>query len=242
MRLVIDIGNTAAKGAVFDGNKMIDICYMQSHELEMLCGFSSKYDLSSAIVSSVVDLKQRDYDILGKLGMEVVELNHRLPIPIENCYSTPETLGNDRLAAAVGANSLYPDSNILIIDAGTCITYDLVDCRNRYLGGNISPGLNMRMKALHEFTSRLPIVSPVGELLPMGNSTETAIRAGVVHGIEYEIQGYIEENRRKYKELFVFLTGGDLFSFDTSLKNSIFADKFLVLKGLNRILEYNEVI
>lgn len=242
MRLVIDIGNTAAKGAVFDGNKMIDICYMQSHELEMLCGFSSKYDLSSAIVSSVVDLEQRDYDILGKLGMEVVELNHRLPIPIKNCYSTPETLGNDRLAAAVGANSLYPDSNILIIDAGTCITYDLVDCRNRYLGGNISPGLNMRMKALHEFTSRLPIVSPVGELLPMGNSTETAIRAGVVHGIEYEIQGYIEENRRKYKELFVFLTGGDLFSFDTSLKNSIFADKFLVLKGLNRILEYNEVI
>ena len=126
-----------------------------------------------------------------------------------------------------------------MIDAGTCITYELLDAAGCYHGGNISPGLQMRFKALHQFTGKLPSVSAEGPLLEIGKDTETAIRAGVLKGIEYEITGYIMALKHKYPELLVFLTGGDDFSFDTNLKSIIFADRFLVLKGLNRILNYN---
>ena len=126
-----------------------------------------------------------------------------------------------------------------MIDAGTCITYEFVDAAGRYHGGNISPGVQMRFKALHELTGRLPLVSREGRRLPLGKDTDTAMREGVLKGMEYEISGYIMAMKHKYPELLVFLTGGDDFSFDTNLKSIIFADRFLVLKGLNRILNYN---
>ncbi|KAA6311537.1 Type III pantothenate kinase, partial [termite gut metagenome] len=137
------------------------------------------------------------------------------------------------------ANNIYPGRDILVIDAGTAITYEFIDAAGQYHGGNISPGLQMRFKALHQYAGRLPLVQPEGEMPPIGESTETAIRCGILKGIEYEITGYITNFRSKYPNLLVFLTGGDNFSFDTKVKNSIFADKFLVLKGLNRILNYN---
>ena len=143
------------------------------------------------------------------------------------------------MAAVVGANEQFPGRDILVIDAGTCITYEFVDAAARYHGGNISPGLQMRFKALHQFTGRLPMVALEGRMVPMGKDTDTAIRAGVLKGIEYEISGYVTAMKHKYPELLVFLTGGDDFSFDTNLKSIIFADRFLVLKGLNRILNYN---
>jgi pantothenate kinase type III len=139
----------------------------------------------------------------------------------------------------VGANEQFPHRDILVIDAGTCITYEFIDSKGQYHGGNISPGMQMRFKALHQFTGRLPLVDTNGRKLPMGRDTETAIRAGVMKGMEYEISGYIESMKHKYPELLVFLTGGDDFSFDSSVKSIIFADRFLVLKGLNRILNYN---
>ena len=160
-------------------------------------------------------------------------------IPGVNLYETPETLGYDRMAAVVGANEQFPHRDILVIDAGTCITYEFIDSKGQYHGGNISPGMQMRFKALHQFTGRLPLVDTNGRKLPMGRDTETAIRAGVMKGMEYEISGYIESMKHKYPELLVFLTGGDDFSFDSSVKSIIFADRFLVLKGLNRILNYN---
>jgi type III pantothenate kinase len=129
-----------------------------------------------------------------------------------------------------------------VIDAGTCITYDFIDGQGNYHGGNISPGMEMRFQALHAFTSKLPVVSAEGELPSFGQSTETAIRSGVIRGIEYEISGHIGQLEKKYSRLLVFLTGGNEFSFETNLKSSIFADVFLVLKGLNRILEYNETL
>ena len=136
--------------------------------------------------------------------------------------------------------TIRPSHDLLIIDAGTCITYEFVTAAGEYLGGNISPGLDMRLKALHEHTARLPLIAQEGPTPAIGCDTETAIRAGVVHGIRLEIEGYIRQYQEKYPGLFVFLTGGTCFDFDSRLKNCIFADKYLVPRGLNRILEYND--
>ena len=140
----------------------------------------------------------------------------------------------------IGASSLKPNSDLLIIDAGTCITYEVIDARGNYWGGNIAPGMQMRLRALHEFTARLPLVEAEGEVPGMGYNTETAIRSGVLRGMKYEIEGYIKSMRSKFPHLQVFLTGGDHINFDTNIKNSIFSDRYLVPRGLNKILDYNE--
>jgi type III pantothenate kinase len=172
----------------------------------------------------------------------MMEFTYQTPIPIRNLYRTPQTLGVDRLAAVIAAYTTKPHHPALVIDAGTCITYDFIDEHGQYQGGNISPGMEMRLKALHEFTSKLPKIEVSGETPDYGYSTETAIRSGVIRGIEHEISGYIQHLKKNYPSLLVFLTGGNEFSFDTNLKSGIFADGFLVLKGLNRILDYNDVI
>ncbi|MCD8193274.1 MAG: type III pantothenate kinase, partial [Tannerellaceae bacterium] len=154
-------------------------------------------------------------------------------------YQTPHTLGKDRLAAAVGANYLQPGKDLLIIDAGTAITYEVVEAAGIYTGGNISPGMTTRFRALNHFTEKLPLVAEKEDIPPIGYNTETAIQAGVVNGIIYEMDGYINDLRVKYPGLLVFLTGGHSFYFERRLKNSIFADINLVMTGLNRILEYN---
>jgi pantothenate kinase, type III len=239
VNLVIDIGNSSVKAAVFDGETLLASVTNQEHTLSFIQQLLDKYSANHGILASVVNLNEKDRSWVEKLPFSVLELNHTTPLPIINLYETPETLGYDRIAAVVGANSIFPDKNILVIDAGTAITYEFIDAEGKYRGGNISPGVQMRLKALHQFTDRLPLVSAQGRILPMGRDTETAIRAGVVKGIGYEIRGYITYLKHKYPELLVFLTGGDEFSFDTSIKNIIFADSFLVLKGLNRILNYN---
>ena len=214
---------------VYDSNQSLD-------SLEAVC---NKYDVRKAIVATVIDLNECVLAQLNKLPVPVLWLDSHTPLPVINLYETPETLGYDRMAAVVGANEQFPHRDILVIDAGTCITYEFIDSKGQYHGGNISPGMQMRFKALHQFTGRLPLVDTNGRKLPMGRDTETAIRAGVMKGMEYEISGYIESMKHKYPELLVFLTGGDDFSFDSSVKSIIFADRFLVLKGLNRILNYN---
>ena len=239
MNLVVDIGNTTAKLALFDGTLPLEVVYDSNSTLERLPDICSRYAVEKAIVASVIDLSERALAQLSKLPVPVLWLNEKTPLPVENLYETPETLGYDRMAAVVGANEQFPDRDILVIDAGTCITYEFVDASGRYHGGNISPGIQMRFRALHQFTGRLPLVLREGRELPMGRDTDTAIRAGVLKGMEYEISGYIVAMKHKYPELLVFLTGGDDFSFDTNLKSIIFADRFLVLKGLNRILNYN---
>ena len=128
---------------------------------------------------------------------------------------------------------------MLIIDAGTCITYEVIDAQGNYWGGNIAPGMQMRLHALHEHTARLPLVSAEGPVPGMGYDTETAIRSGVLRGMKYEIEGYIKSMRAKYPKLLVFLTGGDKINFDSKIKNIIFADKYIVPRGLNKILDYN---
>ena len=239
MNLIIDIGNTTAKVALFDGNEMVEVVTDSNQSLDCLKALCSKYPVEQGIVATVIDLSERILADLAALPFPLLWLNHQTPLPVANLYETPDTLGYDRMAAVVGANERFPHNDILVIDAGTCITYEFIDSKGQYHGGNISPGMQMRFKALHQFTGRLPLVQREGRELPMGKDTETAIRAGVKKGIEYEIAGYITAMKHKYPELLVFLTGGDDFSFDSSVKSVIFADRFLVLKGLNRILNYN---
>lgn len=239
VNLIIDIGNTVAKIALFEGPSLVDVFYDSNQTLEQLPDICRRRPVERAIVATVIDLTAEVEARLAALPCPLLRLGPDTPLPVENLYETPRTLGYDRMAAVVGASDRFPGRDILVIDAGTCITYEFIDAAGRYHGGNISPGLQMRFKALHSFTGRLPLVASEGRCLPMGKDTETAIRAGVLRGIRYEMQGYIQDMKTKYPELLVFLTGGDEFSFDTNVKSIIFADKFLVLKGLNRILIYN---
>ena len=239
MNLIIDIGNTVAKLAVFEGEELREVVYDSNRTLELLPDVCRRFPVERAIVATVIDLCEEVMGQLSSLTIPLLWLDQHTPLPVQNLYETPQTLGYDRMAAVVGACGCFPGRDILVVDAGTCITFEFVDAAGRYHGGNISPGLQMRFKALHQFTGHLPLVEPEGRSLSIGKDTETAIRAGVLRGIEYEIEGYIHSMKTKYPELLVFLTGGDEFSFDTNLKSIIFADRFLVLKGLNRILVYN---
>lgn len=239
MNLIIDIGNTSAKLAVFSKGEIKETLRCSNRTLDGLSTLCDKYPIQQGIVSSVVSFDDEMRQRLDKLPFPLMEFTYRTPVPVKNLYKTPQTLGMDRLAAVIAAQAISPGKPILVIDAGTCITYDYVDELGQYQGGNISPGMEMRFKALHAFTSRLPLVKAEGEMPEYGQTTETAIRSGVIRGIEHEIEGYIRQLKEKYPSLLVFLTGGNDFSFERNIKNSIFADGFLVLKGLNRILEYN---
>ena len=205
-------------------------------ELESLFG---KYDFEHGILSTVIGKNEVLNDYLRGRLRRFIFLDETVKLPITVQYETPETLGKDRLAAAVGANYLEPGKDLLVIDAGTAITYELIEASGAYLGGNISPGMTTRFKALNFYTKKLPLVTEQEEVPLLGTNTESAIQAGVVNGIVYEMDGYIEKLRIKYPNLLVFLTGGHSFYFERRLKNSIFADINLVLTGLNRILEYN---
>lgn len=239
MNLVIDIGNTMAKMAAFEDETLLEVAYTDNKTLSDLSRFANRYPFVKAIYSTVVNLSNEALAEIARLPVSCRQLTSDTPIPVVNCYDTPETLGTDRIAAVVGAASIKPGVPLLVIDAGTCITYEFLDENGCYQGGNISPGLEMRLKALNSFTSRLPLVELQGALPDVGKDTISAIRLGVSRGVQYEIEGYIEDFKKKYPRLLVFLTGGDDFSFDTNIKNLIFADRFLVLKGLNCILNYN---
>ena len=170
----------------------------------------------------------------------VFYLNHETKIPFLNKYATPETLGVDRIALISAAAKQYPQQNVLVIDAGTCITYDFLSAENEYLGGAISPGIAMRYKSLHTFTEKLPLLDANNPKILTGNSTTASIHSGVVNGVLYEIDGIISEYRKNYNNLTVILTGGDTHFLRDSIKNDIFANSNFLLEGLNHILEYNK--
>ena len=236
----MDIGNTVAKMVAFRGNEPLEEIRSEEGDSSCVDAFVSKYNFRCGIVGTVRDLTVNEAEAIARLPFPVLRFSPDTPIPITNRYRTPETLGSDRLAAVIGASSLKPGKDLLIIDAGTCITYEVIDARGNYWGGNIAPGMQMRLRALHEFTARLPLVEAEGEMPGMGYDTETAIRSGVLRGMKYEIEGYIKSMRTKFPHLLVFLTGGDHINFDTNIKNIIFTDKYIVPRGLNRILDYNE--
>lgn len=236
MNIVIDAGNSYSKIGWFSGTDLI--------KLEVRLSFSEmiekiKSEMPSQIIFSSVGASFEVFkDALGT-GAEIYNLNGSTPIPIVNKYATPQTLGADRIAACVGANYLYPDRDLLVIDMGTCITYDFVSSSNELKGGSISPGLRMRFKAMHTFTERLPLVEPDIDALLTGTNTIACMQSGVMNGLLAEIEGIINRYRHTYPQLCVVICGGDASFFDKKLKGAIFTVPELVLIGLNRILLYN---
>jgi len=237
---VIDIGNSRTKIALFNQHDLmfnVPINHLTVHHVKMLK--DEHPELTKSILSSVKPYDQELKRVLSEEFDHFLELDHQTQLPIENLYETPETLGKDRLAAAIGANELFPDQNLLVIDAGTAITYDLVSEKNEFIGGNISPGLEMRFKALTHFTGKLPLVTYQDDFEPIGKNTTDAIRAGVQNGILYEMAQNIDFFNRNYQNLHIIMTGGDSNFFDKKLNYSIFVHFNLTLIGLNRILEHN---
>ena len=237
---MIDIGNSRTKIALFNQHDLmfnVPMDHLTAHHVKMLK--DEHPQLTGAILSSVKPYDQDLKRVLGEEFDQFVEMDHHTELPIENLYQTPETLGKDRLAAAIGANELFPGQNLLVIDAGTAITYDLVSEKNQFVGGNISPGLEMRFKALNQFTGSLPLVTYKDDFEPIGKNTTDAIRAGVQNGILYEMAQNIDFFNTNYRNLHIIMTGGDSNFFDKKLNYSIFVHFNLTLIGLNRILEHN---
>jgi type III pantothenate kinase len=239
MNLIIDQGNSSVKIAIFKQEKLLLVERYPLLTREIIADFFNRFPISASILCSVTAIDETTTQYLRSLSVYFIELTHETPLPIKNGYSTPETLGKDRIAAAVGANWMQPDTSLLIIDAGTAITYDFVSSDNTFQGGNIAPGAGIRLRALHEFTGKLPLVEEKTPDYLIGKNTVEAITAGVMQGIEFEIEGYITLFMQKYPGLSVFLTGGGSIPFVAKLKNPIFAELNLVLIGLNRILTYN---
>ena len=240
LTLAIDIGNTRTKVALFNqGEFMISfpVTSLLPENLELLLGEYPNID--RAIVSSVKERYESLLSALRSLVPFVVDLDHNTPLPIENCYETPETLGKDRISAAVGANKLYPNQNVLVIDAGTAIKYDFINEINQYQGGFITPGLNMRFRALNYFTDKLPLIKPEMPGDFDGKNTSDSITGGVQYGLEGEINRMIQYFKCLYGNLIIILTGGDTNYFEKLLKNYKFVTKEITLLGLNTILEFN---
>ena len=228
------------KTAVFSGSEMKAVNNWPDIGPAEVLELRSKYpQIKNVILCSV---RPENPDLINQLNSNfpfLLIFDEDTEIPLENLYRTKNTLGKDRLAAVTGANNNYPGRNVLVVDLGTAITYDLVDEFNCYLGGNISPGMTLRFRALHEFTGRLPLVQPKQKIKFMADNTEDAIAAGVEKGIIFEIESYINILENQYRNMIIIFTGGDAKYFDKKLKNTIFVDPFLILTGLNRILIYN---
>ncbi|MEI8086383.1 MAG: type III pantothenate kinase [Paludibacter sp.] len=239
MNLCIDQGNSSTKVGIFDNDILHELFVYEVFNTNEAWKLVSNFSIDNCIISSVINENRELLDVLKSNSSNFISLCHNTAIPIENRYETPETLGNDRLAAVVGAAYLKPNNDVLVIDAGTAITYDFIDANGVYWGGNIAAGINLRLQSLHEFTKKLPLVEITIESPLIGNNTKTALISGALHGIVFEMDGYITSLKTKYPQLSTFLTGGSTFYFDTKLKNAIFAEKNLVLIGLNRILQYN---
>ena len=244
MNLVIDIGNSRMKTAVFRNGQIIEHRTASVNYDTVVRGLTEDFpDVRHAVVSSTRNDDCGICDVLRGCGIEVLEFGASTRVPLVNRYATPETLGRDRLAAAVGAAAKFPHRNIFIVDFGTAITQDIVSADGEFLGGSISPGLNTRLRALHEFTGTLPLVAPSDcrncnpDAIPC--STHDAIITGVAGGIELEIAGRIECYSHRYPNLVTIFTGGDAELFEKRFKNTIFAEPDIVLAGLNTILEYN---
>ncbi len=198
-----------------------------------------KFPNAPIIISSVASINETLGNYLQDRASSTF-LNSETPLPIINDYLSPETLGNDRIANVVGAKSVFPNHNALVIDLGTCMKFDFITDKGVYKGGAISPGLNMRYKALHQFTDQLPLIEPVDVADLIGNSTINSINSGVFNGMLAEIKGIIYQYKLLSTDLKVILTGGDLRFFSIHLKNDIFAAPYLTLEGLNEILLYNQ--
>ncbi len=239
--LTIDIGNTRSKAGFFEGEELVAVDFFEQDDTESLLGWATNHPVENIILSSVGGVSgfQQTLRILRERYGRVLELDATLPLPIVNEYETPETLGKDRLAAVVGATVFFPRQACLVIDAGTCITIDLIDAKGHYRGGNISPGLQMRLRAMHEFTARLPRPALKWPADWIGRTTDTALQNGALRGALLELAGYERLSHDEFGDINVLLTGGDSHILAKNWKSQIFVNQNLVLHGLNKMLTYN---
>lgn len=239
--LTVDIGNSRIKLSVFEGDDSLYSALYDSLSTTDAITIVEKFNVTHAIISSVTGY---DYACVSAIEQKIsgtILLDSSVKLPIKNGYGTPKTLGADRIAAVAGAHSLSPGTPLLVVDAGTAITYDFVTADGIYKGGNIAPGAALRFRSLNEHTSRLPLVE-LGSGSDdnfLGVNTHDAIWNGVVRGIAYEIEGYISDLKREHSNLRIFFTGGDAFFFEKYIKSSIFVVSNLTAIGLNAILNYN---
>jgi type III pantothenate kinase len=244
--LVIDIGNTKSKVSVFKEKELLYYQAVPKPETAIILELIQEFGVDGSIVSNV-GTDRTDLTNLLKEKTRYIEFSTGKNPGIRNAYKTPLTLGLDRWANVIALNRLFPERNCFVIDAGTCITYDLLNMEAEYYGGSISPGIQMRFSSLNHYTGRLPLVSwDAVDVIPEGTDTNSAIQAGVLGGVVYEIEGFIATHNKINKDLQVVLTGGDGGFLWNQLKNSIFAaqiihDPYLVLKGLNEVIAFEYV-
>ena len=243
MNLVVDIGNTRTKIAFFENNELVEKAILETGALGELSAATKGQAIDGAILSST-GLDTEGVENFLKTHYPFVKFDHTTPIPIKNKYKTPETLGKDRLAAVIAAKIMFPKENCLIIDAGTCLTYNFITANNLFIGGNITPGLTMRLKAMHHFTAKLPEVERHTEgvefMEMLGTTTESAMQIGAQVGILAEVEGFVERFIRNFGKIKVILTGGDG---EFLMKHVAISERYfernLVLQGLNQILNFN---
>lgn len=239
MNLVVDIGNTLLKVAVFNNASLILSCDFKKNYIENIESILEKYPITHSIISNVSDLNKELDSLLLKKTI-LISFNESTIIPFKNSYSTKDTLGKDRIALVSAAAKKFPFENILIIDLGSCITYDFKNLDNDYLGGSISPGIAMRYKALNDQTANLPKLKLKNIDYYIGKSTEESIHSGVIGGVVMELNGVIQQYRDEFKEIKIILTGGDSKFLLKKIKNTIFADSNFLLVGLNFLVESNK--
>ena len=239
MILTIDVGNTRIKGAVFENNTLVEQFRFEPKALQNgIESILNKYpSTSDLVVSSLVNFDKHDFLSFSN-QIAIYFISHTDPFPFLNAYATPNTLGIDRMVLAAGATLRYPNHNRLVIDAGTCVTYDFVSQDDVYLGGAISPGLRLRYESLHNYTAKLPLLESECPDYFIGNSTANAIHSGIVNGLAHEMDGFIEEYRTRYSNFIIILTGGDAEFLAKRLKNTIFANSNFLLESLNQTFQY----
>lgn len=238
-KLILDFGNTRWKLALFNAKEMVDLKIVDSNKPgEALSWIRALPGYSGCMLSSVVEIPQMLLQSLKHMG-GFFELTEKTSLPIKNLYKSPASLGKDRLAAAAGAAAMFPEKDVLVIIAGTCITHEIITARGEYLGGAIAPGILMRFKALHTFTGKLPLVPFQEKQIMIGRDTESSILSGVLNSCIFETEGFIRHYRTLFPDLQIVLSGGDAPYFEKRLKSPIFAAPNIVLKGLNEILDHN---
>jgi type III pantothenate kinase len=240
MNLIIDIGNTRTKIAIVNKTIIIQKMIVSDITVSLLQKLNKIFLIEGIILSTVKpEVDKNVIDLINNWDKLFILLSYETNLPIQNDYKTPKTLGQDRIASVIGATHFFPNKHCLVIDAGTCITYDFINKNKTYIGGSISPGLSMRYRAMHEFTASLPLLNKQRLNTFVGYNTVTSMQTGVDYGLSFEIQGFIQKYFTNFGQIKVIMTGGDAEYLASMVKYEIFVNPDLVLIGLNKILTYN---
>lgn len=238
MNLAIDAGNSRIKYGIFDDDYLKEVIVRNQIEVDDINQMFEKYQFEKGIITGSRNIAPQTLSTLNK-NYKINHLTPSTPLPVKNLYRSPETLGQDRLAGAIGGNLAFPFAHVMVIDLGTANTYNVINNKAQFLGGNIAPGLNMRLELLHQRTDKLPLTSLKGEIGLYGMDTDGALRNGAILGIVAEIEYYTREFNASFSPSKIILTGGNALFISHYLKDSYVIKPDLVLEGLNKILMHN---